>query len=186
MTPSTSSWIRTGKCPQLSLKALTDGTTATITRPMRWQRTIHHPSVLLSWCPTIRLVPDRKFQGNGCSCEVVGQWKMPNKFSNILIKLEGVMISAMPNVISPEGYPVVLPENRGNDGTFNVYLGSFEKMQRIAQLDYSLGKAYEQLATLLPEVTGSPLEAFFNCDPINVTAVSDLVIEASYLLMNLN
>ena len=47
-------------------------------------------------------------------------------------------------------------------------------MQRIAQLDYSLGSAYEQLATLLPEVTGSPLEAFFDCDQINVTEVSDL------------
>ena len=47
-------------------------------------------------------------------------------------------------------------------------------MQRIAQLDYSLGKAYEQLATFLPEVTGSPLEAFFDCDQINVTEVSDL------------
>ena len=47
-------------------------------------------------------------------------------------------------------------------------------MQRIAQLDYSLGSAYEQLATFLPEVTGSPLEAFFDCDQINVTEVSDL------------
>ena len=70
--------------------------------------------------------------------------------------------------------PSSFPKNRGNDGTFNVYLGSFDKMQRIAQLDYSLGSAYEQLATLLPEVTGSPLEAFFDCDQINVTEVSDL------------
>jgi hypothetical protein len=56
-------------------------------------------------------------------------------------------------------------------------------MQRIAQLDYSLGSAYEQLATLLPEVTGSPLEAFFDCDQINVTEVSDLPrIEPNILL----
>ncbi|CAL1143546.1 unnamed protein product [Cladocopium goreaui] len=69
---------------------------------------------------------------------------------------------------------VVSYDSTGNDGTFNVYLGSFDKMQRIAQLDYSLGSAYEQLATLLPEVTGSPLEAFFDCDQINVTEVSEV------------
>ena len=45
----------------------------------------------------------------------------------------------------------------GNDGFFNVYLGSFDSMKRIAQLDYSFGSAYEQLATFLPEVTGDIL-----------------------------
>ena len=42
----------------------------------------------------------------------------------------------------------------GNDGSFNVYLGSFDRVTRIAQLDYSMGKGYEFLASLLPEVTG--------------------------------
>ena len=54
----------------------------------------------------------------------------------------------------------------GNDGMFNVYLGSFEKVRRIAQLDYSLGTAYDVLACLLPEVTGHPIDFFFNCEAL--------------------
>ena len=98
------------------------------------------------------------------------------------------MISAMPMCFLPNGTRYFSQQFRGNDGTFNVYLGSFDKLRRIAQLDYSLGSAYEQLATFLPEVTGSPLEAFFDCDPINVTEVSDSVqprIEPLNSLMNL-
>lgn len=54
-------------------------------------------------------------------------------------------------------------DSTGNDGSFNVYLGSFDRVTRIAQLDYSMGKGYEFLASLLPEVTGAPLEAFWDC-----------------------
>lgn len=71
-------------------------------------------------------------------------------------------------------------DSAGNDGHFNVYVGSFDKVERIAQLDYSLGHAYEQLATLLPEVTGLPLEEFFVCDMENLN-VSDKLIASKVL-----
>ena len=69
---------------------------------------------------------------------------------------------------------VVSYDSAGNDGYFNVYLGSFDKVKRIAQLDYSMGHAYEQLAMLLPEVTGIPLEEFFTC-PENLTTSDELL-----------
>ena len=59
---------------------------------------------------------------------------------------------------------IVSYDSAGNDGHFNVYVGSFDKLERIAQLDYSLGHAYNALASLLPEVTGRPIDEFFACD----------------------
>ena len=78
---------------------------------------------------------------------------------------------------------VVSYDTAGNDGSFNVYVASSARFQRIAQLGYSLGNAYDLAGTLLPEVTGHALEDFVNCsdpDILNASSDSKLVRIGAY------
>ncbi|CAE7571133.1 unnamed protein product [Symbiodinium necroappetens] len=63
-------------------------------------------------------------------------------------------------------------DGAGNDGSFNVYVASKGKFQRIAQLAYSLGNAYDVVGVLLPEVSGHPLTDFVDCNDTDVLNTS--------------
>ena len=52
---------------------------------------------------------------------------------------------------------VVSYDGGGNDGAFEVYVGEYSKMARVARLDYNLGHMYRFLASFLPEVTGDAI-----------------------------
>ena len=52
---------------------------------------------------------------------------------------------------------VVSYDGGGNDGAFEVYVGEYSKMVRVARLDYNLGHMYRWLASFLPEVTGDAI-----------------------------
>ena len=74
-------------------------------------------------------------------------------------------------------------DSAGNDGSFNVYLASMGKFERIAQLGYSLGNAYDVAGVLMPEVSGHPLSDFVNCsdpDVLNASSGSKLVRIGAY------
>ena len=90
---------------------------------------------------------------------------------------------ASPFFLTPRTTLVVSYDTAGNDGSFNVYVASRGKLQRIAQLGYSLGNAYDLAGTLLPEVTGHPLEDFVNCsdpDVLNMSSGMKLVRIGAY------